>query len=74
MSVLCANLTDNAIKYTPKGKAVFIELKDKILMIKDEGIGIGKKIWIMFLTSFSECIWQDLRAFKALDLDYRLSK
>lgn len=40
------NLIDNAIKYTPSNKHVFITLKkvDKnaILIIKDEGIGISK--------------------------------
>jgi len=43
ISVLCSNLIDNAIKYTPKGKRVWIELKENKITIEDEGIGIAKK-------------------------------
>ncbi|PLY07031.1 MAG: hypothetical protein C0625_07500 [Arcobacter sp.] len=41
--ILCANLIDNAIKYTPKGKKIIISLKDFTLTIKDEGIGISEE-------------------------------
>ncbi len=43
VSVLCSNLIDNAIKYTPKDKMVSIELKENKITIEDEGIGIEKK-------------------------------
>ncbi|MFK5882144.1 MAG: ATP-binding protein [Sulfurospirillum sp.] len=43
ISILCSNLIDNAIKYTPKGKKVTVELKDNKIIIQDEGIGIEKK-------------------------------
>jgi len=42
LKILISNLLDNAIKYTKKGKKVTIILSKKILMIKDEGIGIPK--------------------------------
>ncbi len=43
IAVLCSNLIDNAIKYTPKGKSILIELKDNTLTVQDEGIGIEEK-------------------------------
>ncbi len=43
ISILCSNLIDNAIKYTPSGKQISIELKNNKLTIKDEGIGIEEK-------------------------------
>ncbi len=43
IAILCSNLIDNAIKYTPKGKTVSIELKESKIIIQDEGIGIEKK-------------------------------
>lgn len=43
VSILCSNLIDNAIKYTNKDKKVTVSLKNKTLMIQDEGIGIGKE-------------------------------
>jgi signal transduction histidine kinase len=45
ISVIFSNLIDNAIKYTPKYKNIYISLyqDDKIhFIIKDEGIGIPK--------------------------------
>ncbi len=50
------NLVDNAIKFTPSGKSIYItltELNEKILVsVKDEGCGIPadslKKIWTRF--------------------------
>lgn len=50
------NLLDNAIKFTPSGKSIYItltELNEKILVsVKDEGCGIPseslKKIWTRF--------------------------
>jgi signal transduction histidine kinase len=41
--ILCSNLIDNALKYTPKGKSIFIELYNNTLTVKDQGIGISKK-------------------------------
>ncbi len=38
-----SNLVSNSIKYNKRGGKVFITLKDKILTIKDTGIGIGKE-------------------------------
>ena len=46
LSIIFSNLIDNAIKYTPKHKAITISLyqDDKIhFIIKDEGIGIPKE-------------------------------
>jgi len=43
ISVLCSNLIDNAIKYTEKGKRVLIELKNYMMTIEDEGVGIEEK-------------------------------
>ncbi len=43
IAVLCSNLIDNAIKYTPKGKKIIIRLKNSTITIQDEGIGIEKK-------------------------------
>ncbi len=46
MNSIFSNLLDNAIKYTPKGKNIYIELyqSDKIVFsVKDEGIGIAKE-------------------------------
>ncbi|NOX14766.1 MAG: HAMP domain-containing protein [Epsilonproteobacteria bacterium] len=43
ISILCSNLIDNAIKYTPSGKKISIGLKNSKLTIEDEGIGIEKK-------------------------------
>ena len=43
LSVLCSNIIENAIKYTPKNKKVSISLIDKTILIKDEGIGIEKE-------------------------------
>ena len=41
------NLVDNAIKYTPYNKQIFVSLKqtgkEAIILIKDEGYGISKK-------------------------------
>jgi signal transduction histidine kinase len=45
LTIIFSNLIDNAIKYTPKNKNIYISLykKDKIyFVIKDEGIGISK--------------------------------
>ena len=50
------NLLDNAIKFTPNDKSIYITLKDKndklFVSIKDEGCGIPKeslnKIWVRF--------------------------
>ncbi len=43
VSILCSNLIDNAIKYTPHSKNISIELKDSKLTIEDEGMGIEEK-------------------------------
>lgn len=43
LRILIANLLDNAIKYTPKGKNVTLSLKAKHLKISDEGEGIPKE-------------------------------
>jgi len=47
ISIIFSNLIDNAIKYTPNGKNIYISLykKDKHIhfIIKDEGIGIPKE-------------------------------
>ncbi len=43
ISILCSNLIDNAIKYTPLSKNISIELKDSKITIEDEGIGIEEK-------------------------------
>ncbi len=43
IAVLCSNLIDNAIKYTPKGKIVLIKLKNNTITVQDEGVGIEKK-------------------------------
>ncbi len=46
MATIFSNLIDNAIKYTPNNKNIYISLykKDKIyFIIKDEGIGIPKE-------------------------------
>lgn len=56
MERVIVNLMDNAIKFTPSGKNIYIStraIKDKILVsIKDEGAGIGseklKLIWERF--------------------------
>ncbi|MGN0435433.1 MAG: ATP-binding protein [Wujia sp.] len=50
------NLLDNAIKFTPDGKSIYITLSEKndktFVAIKDEGCGIPsdslKKIWVRF--------------------------
>lgn len=50
------NLLDNAIKFTPSGKSIYITLTEKndkiFISIKDEGCGIPKealkKIWVRF--------------------------
>lgn len=43
LCVLCSNIIENAIKYTPKNKKVSISLVDKSIIVKDEGIGIEKE-------------------------------
>ena len=46
ITTIFSNLIDNAIKYTPNDKNIYISLykKDKIyFIIKDEGIGISRK-------------------------------
>jgi len=43
IGVLCSNIIDNAIKYTPKNKKVSIELKENTITVQDEGIGIENK-------------------------------
>lgn len=47
MNILFSNLIDNAIKYTPNNKSIYIsifEAKDQITFIlQDEGIGISKE-------------------------------
>ena len=49
IEVLIDNILDNAIKYTKINKQVSINLKQNILTIKDEGIGIPKeKISLIF--------------------------
>ena len=40
LKLLLGNLIGNAIKYSPQKSTVMISLKDRILTIKDEGIGI----------------------------------
>lgn len=50
------NLLDNAIKFTPEGKNIYIEIVEKpdklVVSIRDEGIGMSedtqKKIWTRF--------------------------
>ncbi len=50
------NLLDNAIKFTPEGKRIFIDINEKgeklEVIVKDEGIGMNedtqKKIWTRF--------------------------
>ena len=50
------NLLDNAIKFTPNGKSIYITLNEKndkvFVSVKDEGCGIPadalKKIWVRF--------------------------
>ena len=47
LKVIFTNLIDNAIKYTPEGKKVYISLYknrgEMIFVVKDEGIGIDKE-------------------------------
>ena len=50
------NLIDNALKFTPSGKQIFVTINDKsnklIVSVKDEGIGMDqdtqKRIWTRF--------------------------
>ncbi|MBO4864888.1 MAG: HAMP domain-containing histidine kinase [Eubacterium sp.] len=50
------NLLDNAIKFTPEGKSIFMEINETaeklIVSVRDEGIGMNedtqKKIWTRF--------------------------
>lgn len=50
------NLLDNAIKFTPKGKSIYLTIDDKndkiFVSVKDEGCGIPEdslnKIWVRF--------------------------
>lgn len=37
------NLISNAIKYTKAQGKVFVQLKDNVLMVQDNGVGIPKK-------------------------------
>ena len=41
---LIDNLLSNAIKYSNIGDTIFISLKDRVLRVKDTGIGIDKKV------------------------------
>lgn len=43
LSVLCSNIIENAIKYTPKNKKISISLVNKSILIQDEGIGIKEE-------------------------------
>ncbi len=43
LSIMVTNLIDNAIKYTHSGKTIHVGLEGKILVVKDEGIGIQKE-------------------------------
>ena len=50
------NLLDNAIKFTPNGKSIYVTLTEKndklFVSVKDEGCGIPKeslkKVWVRF--------------------------
>ncbi|MFA7570103.1 MAG: HAMP domain-containing sensor histidine kinase [Sulfurimonadaceae bacterium] len=37
------NLISNAIKYTPVNGNIYVELKDNVLLVQDNGVGIPKK-------------------------------
>jgi signal transduction histidine kinase len=64
LQLLINNLLDNAAKYSPKEKNIFVELKRQnnsiLLKVADEGIGIDdrekKKIFDIFYRSGSEAI------------------
>ncbi len=43
LAELVTILLDNAIKYSPKGKEVIINLQNNVLTIKDQGMGIDQK-------------------------------
>ena len=53
------NLISNAIKYTKKNKSVYIELKDSILIVKDEGIGIDKKMQKTIFTRYKRATQEE---------------
>ncbi len=54
---IAANLVDNAIKYTPKGKvdvSVYANGKNWFLEVRDTGIGISKEYLPTLFTTFSQ--------------------
>ena len=59
LKILISNLIDNAIKFTPNNKKVSVYLKNREIIVKDEGVGIDTdKLPIIFdkfySTNFNE--------------------
>lgn len=46
------NLISNAIKYTKPQGTVFVQLKDNVLLVQDNGVGIPKKAYQKYLNDF----------------------
>lgn len=74
MRILIANLLDNAIKYTPKGKTVTLSLHAKHLKVSDEGEGIPQDKHELIFDKFYQLDKKNHQATNSFGLGLALAK
>ena len=74
INILITNIIDNAIKYTPNNKTIFISLKDETLTIKDQGIGIEKEKLNSIFDKFYQVAAKENKTFKGYGLGLPMVK